>query len=155
MSNTIDDRIIIWLKLPFREFHKVIILSSHRKKTAEFHIVKNGVWNWFSRAATSNSPIIFPICAQVLIRWRNMCVAYGSTHSWIRIRVGGLKAGRILDKWVSGRMAKVSLSDFGNVYMFSWSLIAWRILILSEKQEFVHVNKTNNGCQLPIYSIFV
>ena len=48
-----------------------------------------------------------------------MCVAYGSTHSWIRICVGGLKAGRILDKWVSGRMAKVSLSDFGNVYKFS------------------------------------
>ena len=77
-----------------------------------------------------------------------MCAAYGRTHSWIRMRVGGLKAGRILDKWVGERLANVSLSDFANVYI-------GETLILGEKQEFVHHNNTNNGCQPPNFSIFV
>ena len=64
-----------------------------------------------------------------------MCAAYGSTHFWIRMRVGGLKAGRILDKWVSGRLANVNLSDFDNVYMISCSKSGSRTLILGEKQE--------------------
>ena len=84
-----------------------------------------------------------------------MCAAYGRTHSWIRMSVGGLKVGRILDKWVGGRLANVSLSDFANIYMISCSVGGWRTLILGEKQEFIHHNNTNNGCQPPNFSIFV
>ena len=73
-----------------------------------------------------------------------MWAAYGRPHScgprpqesWIKMRVGGLKAARILDKWVDGRLVKVSLGKKHDVYMIICSVDGWRTLILIETQDF-------------------
>ena len=72
------------------------------------------------------------------------------------MRVGGLKAAKILDKWVGGRLANVSLGethDFANVYMISCSVGGWRTQILGETHDFANHNNRNNGCHPPNFSI--